>query len=208
MNLEHYLFFLVTTLMLILVPGPAAITVAAQGASHNSRNAFLCVFGVASADAVFFALSATGIASLIVASNVVFSIIKWFGVLYLLYLGLTAIFSRSGAIKINVTPGEVRPFKAFSQGAVVQLANPKALMYFSALLPQFIDPSEPMVGQILIMGISCFVADMTVYSLFSHMGKKLARQQMKSWAVNLINKIAGATLITTGIRMAALENTG
>ncbi len=54
MNIDSYLFFLVTTVMLIMVPGPAATTVATQGASHNSKNAFLCILGVASADALFF----------------------------------------------------------------------------------------------------------------------------------------------------------
>lgn len=78
MNLELYSIFLVTTVMLIFVPGPAAITVAAQGASHSSNKAFLGVLGVASADVAFFVLSATGIASLILASNLLFSIIKWF----------------------------------------------------------------------------------------------------------------------------------
>ena len=101
MDISIYLIFLVTTVMLILVPGPAAITVAAQGASHNSQRAFFGVLGVASADVLFFALSATGIASLILASNLMFSVIKWFGVAYLLYLGISALFSKSGVIKLS-----------------------------------------------------------------------------------------------------------
>ena len=76
MDIGLYSIFLVTTVMLILVPGPAAITVAAQGASNNSKKAFMGVMGVASADVIFFALSATGIASLILASNLLFSVIK------------------------------------------------------------------------------------------------------------------------------------
>jgi len=66
---------------------------------------------------------ATGIASLILASNLLFSVIKWFGVSYLLYLGITALFSKSGAIKINVKTKESSRKKLFSQGLVVQLAE-------------------------------------------------------------------------------------
>ena len=205
MDIGLYSIFLVTTVMLILVPGPAAITVAAQGASNNSKKAFMGVMGVASADVIFFALSATGIASLIIASNLLFSVIKWFGVSYLLYLGITALFSKSGAIKINVKTKESSRKKLFSQGLVVQLANPKALMYFSALLPQFIDPSEPILFQMVIMGASCLLADIVVYSLFSLLGEKLAKQQLKTWVVTAINKAAGITLVSTGIRMASLE---
>lgn len=207
MNIELYLFFLITTVMLILVPGPAAISVVGHGASQKSKNAWLCILGVASADALFFILSATGIASLVVASNLLFSIIKWLGVAYLIYLGISVLFSKSGAIKVNVEPASATPKKAFSQGLIIQLANPKALMYFSALLPQFIDPTKPIVFQMFLMGMTCFFADLLVYSMFSRMGAQLARKQIKSWLINLINKAAGITLITTAIKMSMLENT-
>jgi homoserine/homoserine lactone efflux protein len=205
MNIELYLFFLVTTLMLILVPGPAAITVARQGAANHSKLTFLAVLGVASADAIFFILSATGIASLIVASNVVFSIIKWVGVVYLVFLGMSAIFSKAGAIKIDVQKSQISPAKAFSQGLVIQLANPKALMYFSALLPQFIDPNEPIIFQMFLMGLTCFLADLLVYSVFGRMGAQLAKKQVKPWIVSFINKAAGITLIAVGVKMVTLE---
>ena len=207
MSIELYLFFLVTTVTLILVPGPSAITVATQGASHNSKNALLCILGVASADTLFFLLSATGIASLIVTSNLLFSVIKWFGVAYLLYLGFSAMFSKAGAFKIVSPVTKSHTKKAFSQGLIVQLANPKALMYFSALLPQFIDPNKPLIFQMFIMGITCIFADILVYSMFSRMGAQLAKHPVKAWVMNIINKAAGITLITTGIKMAAIENT-
>ncbi|MGH1429715.1 MAG: LysE family translocator [Neptuniibacter sp.] len=205
MDTTLYSIFLVTTIMLILVPGPTAITVAAQGASHNSQLAFFGVLGVASADVLFFALSATGIASLILTSSLMFSIIKWVGVAYLLYLGISALFSKSGVIKLQAEKSKRGKKKLFSQGLVVQLANPKALMYFTALLPQFIDPSKPVLFQMLLMGISCLLADIIVYSAFSRLGERIARQQLKSWVTTLLNKAAGLTLISTGIRMASLE---
>ncbi len=206
MDIELYLLFLVTTIMLILVPGPSAITVATQGASHNEKNAFLCILGVAGADVLFFLLSATGIASLIVASNFLFSIIKWSGVIYLIYLGTFAIFSKVGTINIDVPITKTNPAKAFSQGLIIQLANPKALMYFSALLPQFIDPNKPIVFQMFLMGLTCFLADLLVYSMYSRIGSHLAKKQIKSWVISIINKTAGIALITTGIKMATLEN--
>lgn len=205
MDIGLYTIFLVTTVMLILVPGPAAIAVATQGASHGSGKAFLGVVGIASADVIFFVLSATGVASLILASSLLFSIVKWFGIAYLLYLGFMALFSKSGAIKANENSKKESSMALFSKGLLVQLANPKALLYFSALLPQFIDPGKPILFQILLMGTSCLLADLLVYSLFSHIGGQLAKQSMKSWSVKLINKAAGITLIATGVRMLTLE---
>jgi homoserine/homoserine lactone efflux protein len=205
MDLGLYSIFLVTTVMLIMAPGPSAITVAGQGASHSVKKAFLGVLGIATADVIFFSLSATGIASLILASNLLFSVIKWFGVAYLLYLGITAFFSKSGAIRINAKAEKTSLSKLFYKGLVVQLANPKALMYFSALLPQFIDPKEPILFQLFLMGSTCFIADILVYSLFSLMGDRLAKQKIKSWVVNAINKTAGVILISTAVRMASSE---
>jgi len=191
--------------MLILVPGPAAITVATQGAGHSAGRAFLGVLGVATADVIFFALSATGIASLIVASHLLFSVIKWVGVAYLFYLGLSLFFSQSGAVRVERREIPVKAYRLFSQGLVVQLANPKALLYFSALLPQFIDPGRPILLQVVLMGTSCLIADLIVYSLFSHLGARIAKQKLKAWVSGLINKAAGATLLFTGVKIASLQ---
>ena len=201
MDIELYSFFFITTVMLILVPGPAAITVAKQAVSYNSKLSFLVVFGVASADTLFFILSATGIASLLLASTLVFSIIKWLGVVYLLFLGMSAIFSKAGAINIDSKVTSARPDKAFLQGLLVQLANPKALMYFAALLPQFINKNEPLLLQIFIMGMTCFLADLFVYSMFARMASKFSSNQMRPAVVKFVNKLAGLALIATAVRM-------
>ncbi|KUJ75148.1 threonine transporter RhtB [Thiomicrospira sp. XS5] len=206
MSIEHYSIFFITTFLLILVPGPSAMTVASQGASLQSKKAFLGVLGIATADLLFFALSATGISALIVASSLMFTIIKWLGVAFLVYLGLTVLFSKGSAIQFSPKKTDHHALKLFSQGLVIQLANPKALMYFTALLPQFINPNEPLFMQLLLIGLTFFFADTFVYSLYSFMGAHMARRKLKSWVIQLVNKAAGLTLIYTGIKMAMLEN--
>lgn len=206
MSFELYSLFFITTVLLIMVPGPSAMVASSQGASQQSSKALLGILGIASADVIFFALSATGIATLILASSLLFNLIKWMGVIFLLYLGLTVLFSKTSAIRLNSAQTNSHPVKLFSQGLVVQFANPKALMYFSALLPQFINPNEPLLSQILIMGLTCFIADILVYSLYAFLGAHLAKQQLKAWVTNLINKVAGTALIYTGIKMALIEN--
>ncbi|WP_319379797.1 LysE family translocator [Thiomicrorhabdus sp.] len=206
MNIEYYSIFLITTLLLVMVPGPSAMVVSAQGASLQSKKAFFGVLGIATADIAFFALSATGIATLIIASSTLFAVIKWLGVLFLLYLGLSVLFSKTPAIRFDGGKTDGRIIRLFSRGLIIQFANPKALMYFSALLPQFIDPHEPLMQQILIMGFSLFLADLLVYSAYALMGAYLAKRQLNGRAVNLINKTAGSALIYTGVKMALLEN--
>lgn len=205
MNFELYSLFFVTTVLLIMVPGPSAMVAASQGGALQSKRAALGVLGIASGDAVFFALSATGIATLILASSTLFLVIKWLGVAFLVYLGLMALFAKGSSLRLGGLKTSNQPKKLFVQGLAIQMSNPKALMYFSALLPQFIDPNEPIFTQLMLMGATVFIADLLVYSGYAYLGAHLARQPLKSWVVHLVNKTAGLALLYTGIKMAMMD---
>ena len=203
MSLEVYIVFLLATIVVVFSPGPAAITVASQGASNGAKKSLFGVFGVASANVVYFFLSATGIASLIIASNTLFAIIKWIGVLYLLYLGFNALLSKNSVIKVDAKFSQAKLKKLFLQGFIVELANPKALLYFSALIPQFLDVDQSIYEQLLIMGITCFVIDCIAYGLYGFFGDRISKGAIKTWMVNLINKATGGFFIFIGLRMAS-----
>ncbi|GAC24364.1 hypothetical protein GMES_2068 [Paraglaciecola mesophila KMM 241] len=207
MDIHAYFIFLTTTIIVCMSPGPAVITIASQGARHSAKKAIFGVTGVASANVVYFLLSATGIASLLVASNFVFSIIKWVGVAYLVYLGLNAILSKSGGLRINKSASSnAKGIALFSQGFIVELANPKALLYFLALLPQFIDVEKPILLQLFIMGASCLVVDLLSYTMYAYIGQKLSSGSVKASVVNMINKSAGGFLLFAGIKMASVSS--
>ncbi len=207
MDIHAYFIFLTTTIIVCMSPGPAVITIASQGARHGAKKAIFGVTGVASANVVYFLLSATGIASLLVASNFVFSIIKWVGVAYLVYLGLNAILSKSGGLRVNQSvSSNAKGIALFSQGLIVELANPKALLYFLALLPQFIDIEKPILLQLFIMGVSCLVVDLLSYTMYAYIGQKLSSDSVKASVVNMINKSAGGFLLFAGIKMASVSS--
>jgi len=205
MAFETYLIFLLTTAVVIFTPGAAAISVASQGAANGGRRALAGVAGIASANVIYFALSATGIASLIIASNLMFQIIKWVGVAYLVWLGCHAIFSASGPIQVAKSKASSSLGRLFSQGFVIEFANPKALMYFAAILPQFLDPASPILPQILIMGFTTLFIDLTSYTAYAYLGDRIARGGLKNWIVTLINKTAGGALLFAGFRMASVS---
>ncbi len=205
MTLETYLIFLITTIIIVFTPGAAAITIAAQGAATGGRRALAGAAGIASANVVYFALSATGIASLVVASHTAFMIIKWIGVAYLIWLGLNAIFSRSGTIQIDGTRRIASMRKLFGQGFIVEIANPKALLYFVAILPQFIDTGRPILVQIVMMGATTLLIDLISYSSYAFLGGLLRRGGLKSWATAIFNKTAGAALLFAAFRMMGVS---
>lgn len=205
MAYDLYLVFLLTTAVVVFSPGVAAITAASQGATNGRRRALAGVFGIAFANVIYFVLSATGIASLIIASNAVFSVIKWIGVAYLVYLGMTALLSNSGGINVRVDRKQSRLRALFAQGFIVEFANPKALLYFAAILPPFLDTARPILPQILIMGGTTFFIDLTSYSTYALLGDRMTRGGLKDWVVNLINKTAGGALLYAGFRMTRVS---
>ncbi|MEM7663046.1 MAG: LysE family translocator [Pseudomonadota bacterium] len=201
MDMQTFLIFTMTTFVVVFSPGPAAITAAAQGAGNGTWRAMLGVLGIAFANAVYFALSATGIASLIVASNLLFSIIKWVGVAYLLYLGVTAITSRGGGLIVAKGEAGNGP-SLFLKGFAVEFANPKALLYFAAILPQFLDTSRAVLPQILIMGGVTLLIDLLVYGVYARFGQAIASSGVKTSVIRWINRTAGSALLFAAFKMS------
>ena len=201
MEFQTFLVFAIATFVIVISPGPAAITVAAQGAGNGTLRAIFGVFGIAAANVVYFTLSALGIASLIIASDILFSIIKWAGVAYLIYLGGHALFSKAGALKVK-TGAKARGSILFAKAFMVEFANPKALLYFAAILPQFINTSAPILPQILIMGGVTLIIDLVVYTVYAYFGHRLATSSAKGWLIKGVNKAAGTALIFAAFKMA------
>lgn len=203
---ETLMLFIVTTFVVVLSLGPAAIAVTAESASNGFNRSFLVILGIAIANVVFFVLSATGIAALLITSHTLFSIIKWVGVAYLLYLGFSAMFNHAGPLSINPSSNKNGSgYKVFLKGFVLELSNPKALLYFSALLPQFIDISHPIMTQLALLCVITLILDLFCYSLYGYLGFKSISVGIKPSIIKFINRSAGTMLIFAGIKMASLE---
>jgi len=205
-SLETLIIFFMTTLVVVLSPGPAALAVTAEAASNGFKKSTLVILGIASANVVFFILSATGIITLIITSQTLFNLIKWIGVAYLLYLGFTAVFSQSGPLSIQTSKNKPsKTYKIFMRGFVLEISNPKALLYFSALLPQFVDINAPVVPQLIILCLITMILDLVCYSLYGYLGFKSRGKFIKPIIIKLINRSAGAMLIFAGLKMATVE---
>ncbi|MEM6638581.1 MAG: LysE family translocator [Pseudomonadota bacterium] len=195
-----FLLFVITTFVVVCSPGPAAISVTSQGAANGYWRAAAGIAGVASANVVYFVLSATGVASLIIASDGLFTLIKWLGVVYLVYLGAGALVGSSGGLSIE--PGREAGVRAlFTKGFIVEFANPKALLYFAAILPQFLDPSQPVLTQLLIMGATTLALDVAIYSVYAFLGQSIARRGIRGGLMRLLNRAAGSALLFAAFKM-------
>lgn len=151
MDFHTWLIYLLAAIGLSLSPGPNGLLALTHGALHGRRKALFTISGGAIGFVVVIALSMFGIGALLQASLVWLTVLKWLGGAYLVWLGIQV--WRSPPIGLQATAvAEPRAgWSMFQQGALSALTNPKALLFFAAFLPQFIDPQRSLVAQFFVM---------------------------------------------------------
>lgn len=203
MTFESFTVFLFTTMIIVLSPGPAVLIVVSTAVSNSLKQAIWVILGIAVADMTYLLMSAMGIVALILASDVLFTAIKWVGVAYLTYLGLRVLFSANDLTRVKTKQEMNEKFlHLFVRGYVLEISNPKALLYFSALLPQFINVSEPMIKQLLILGGAVFVLDIICYSLYAYLGSSTSVVTFSDKSKLLLKRCSGGLLVLAGMKMA------
>lgn len=171
MPLELWLAYVATSAVVLAIPGPTILLVLSYSIAHGRQAALPLVAGVAIGDSVAITLSLIGLGTLLAASAFWFTVIKWIGGLYLIYLGILLL--RSGNKSLTMQAGEARessPRKLFGNAFIVTALNPKSIVFFIALLPQFISAAHPAVPQLWILGITFVVLatiGATSYALFA-----------------------------------------
>ena len=143
--------FVVASVALLLVPGPAVLYVVAQSAEHGRRAGLASVTGIHVGTVVHIVAATVGLSALIVASATAFTTVKLVGAGYLVYVGLRKLFERDIPLRVREEGTERR---LFAQGVVVNVLNPKTALFFLAFLPQFVDPSRGATwSQVLVLGV-------------------------------------------------------
>jgi len=202
MSLESWIAFCVTEAVLCFTPGPAVLLIVSVALGRGLRPSLGAGLGIVTANTLYFALSATGVAAALVASRALFLMLKWGGAAYLIWLGLRMLLSRRS------TEPNARPVilaRTFLRGFVVQGANPKALVFFVALLPQFIDPAGSVGTQMLVLGASSVVIELLALTLYS-LGAVRARAVAGARVAGLLERIGGGLLVAAGAKLVAARS--
>ena len=140
--------FVIATTVLMLTPGPNVAVIAATGAAHGRKAALAVVAGATLAQGLQIALVVGGLAAILTAFGWLLAGVKWAGVAYLAWLGISAVFSCASETKAQAVSSR----KLFTTGAVTALANPKTLVFHAAFLPLFVDPASPAAPQLILLG--------------------------------------------------------
>lgn len=198
MNFELFAAFVVISTLLILSPGPIVTLVVATGATQGIRAALATVAGTALGNGLLIASVALGLSWVLANSAVLFEILRWAGAAYLVWLGVQA--WRAGNVGGGApeTPHRVH----FTRGFWVALFNPKTIAFFTAFLPQFVDPTLPAEFQLFVMS-AFFVAAASLLDAGWGVAAGLGRGWfMAPSRAKLLSRISGAVLIGGGLWLA------
>ena len=145
--------FSITALLFVLFPGPAMLFLVARGVAGGPRVGALSAVGVETANAVYVVATALGLTAVLAASTTAFTIVRYAGAAYLIYLGVRTLRERGNPQAPALTAGPLTPWTSWRQGFLVGIGNPKAALFFLAFFPQFIHPEAgPAYVQVLVLG--------------------------------------------------------
>jgi homoserine/homoserine lactone efflux protein len=200
MTANGLLLFALTEVLLAFSPGPAVFLVVSEGMRGGFRTAARAAAGILTGNAIYFAASAAGLGALLLASHRVFMVIEWLGAGYLAAIGLKMMLLPAEPVTVEEgleSPPGLRPYR---NGILTQLANPKAIIFFTALLPQFIDPRSAMAPQFLILGVISIGLELPVllfYGFAADRGRARLGRHAKT-----VERLAGACLVLAAVRLA------
>jgi RhtB (resistance to homoserine/threonine) family protein len=204
----HLLVFIGVAAIVIVIPGPDTAVVTKNVLVHGRRVALGTSLGVSAGLSVWTLAAAVGIASVVRASEVAFTVLKLIGALYLIWLGVQALRAAHDAAGAEpALRGGARPaigaLGGFRQGLFSDLANPKIGIFFTSLLPQFVDPGRPVLLPFLALG-GVFVL-MTVLWLCAYclVAARAAETLQRPRVRAMLDRVTGIVLIAIGLRLAA-----
>ena len=167
-----YALFVAAALALLLVPGPAVIYVVARSVEGGRLTGLVSVLGVELGTLLHVVFAAAGLSAIVVSSAVAFSVVKWLGAAYLVWLGLRQILGRDGGDQEAPLSGSgENRLRVFSQSVLVQVLNPKVALFFLAFLPQFVDPSRGAAWtQVVVLGATLAFLGLFTDGLYALLG--------------------------------------
>ncbi|MDJ0939720.1 MAG: LysE family transporter [Woeseiaceae bacterium] len=198
MTIDLWLLYVGTVLVFMATPGPSHLLMLSVSLSNGFRRSLATASGDLTANAIQMLLAGLGLATVIAASRYGFAIIKWAGVLYLVWIGLRQIIAsyRRQVDSAGLAPASFR--ELWVRGFVTSAANPKAVVFFAALFPQFIDSGAPLAPQLLVLGATYIVIDGMFLATYGAGAGWLGRR-VRGRSRALIDRVAGAGMIGAAI---------
>lgn len=205
MALETWLAFFVACWLISLSPGAGAIASMSAGLQYGFRRGYWNALGLQLGLALQIAIVAAGVGALLAASALAFSLIKWFGVGYLVYLGYRQWRALPSDLEAEAERPLGRPLTLVLRGFLVNFGNPKAIVFMLAVLPQFLDPRAPLLGQYLVMGVTMIGVDLVVMAGYTGLAVRVLRLLRTPRQQRLMNRSFAALFVGAAALLATVR---
>jgi threonine/homoserine/homoserine lactone efflux protein len=199
MSIELWLAFVAASAVLLIIPGPTILTVISYSVAQGRRANLPLVAAVALGDSTALVVSLLGLGALLASSAFWFTLIKWAGGLYLLFLGIKLLRAGVSPAESTAPPASASRWKLFANTYLVTALNPKGIVFFVAFLPQFLSPAAPVAPQLWMLAVTFVVMatlNATLYAVFAGSARRLLASPRAQRRFNLSG---GSLLSAAGV---------
>lgn len=210
MTLQTWLLYFAAVCVLVATPGPAVLMSMSNAVRFGVRSALVSALGSITAVCIVMTVCAIGLGAALATSEKIFGAIKWFGVVYLVWLGFKMFRSRESGFG-DGTDGAAMPTPAKSftglylQGFLVGASNPKALLFFTAFFPQFLNPAQPQLPQFLILGATFICCELFGLMTYANFAARIAPWWRAPGRARRFNQVTGAAFVGAGALLATVH---
>ncbi len=204
MSLSIWLTFFVASWLISFSPGAGAISCMSVGMREGYSRALWNIAGLELGIALLIAIVAAGLGAVLAASAVAFAAVKWFGVAYLVFLGVQQWRAMLEPISLDATSGRT-PRQLVLQGFLINASNPKAIVFMLAVLPQFIDPHARQWPQYTTMIATLIGTDLVAMSVYALLAAKVLATLREPHHLQWMNRIFGSLFVGAGVLLATFK---
>lgn len=202
MLITNYTLFLSLTFVVSASPGPVMLSCMANGGRVGLRKAVVGMFGACTGNLCLVALSTLGLGLIVSQNELLFNLIKWIGAAYLVFMGIQIMRTPLQQNNVHIATGSTSTAAIWRASFFIALSNPKGLIYFAALYPQFISYQQPIAAQVLILTITFLITDFFWMLVYAIAGNRIMHWLTTPKHQTLFNIGSGLILIAVGIFMA------
>ena len=206
MSFNFVLLFSMTVFVASIIPGPSMLLALTHGMQYGAKRTIASAMGNVTVTLIQASVSIAGLGTILIASETTFQLIKWAGAAYLIYMGIRMLCSSN----MSLSPNELNHTnkwnsikRMYLQAAFVTAGNPKAIVFFTAVFPQFIDPNAAYLFQSCILISICAFIAFNCFMIYAIGGQKIVSLFSKATIGKYVKRVIGVTFIGVGIGLAA-----
>ncbi|MCJ8311469.1 MAG: LysE family translocator [Saccharospirillaceae bacterium] len=209
MIIEVWIYYVIAILVLTASPGPSVFLCITKSVTEGFSASIYTALGSLTAIVGILTLSFTGLGLVIASSEFAFNLIKWAGAAYLIYLGVKALLSKNNSFSIKDSTNSNNPnnLSNFLSGFIVGASNPKAIIFFTALFPQFINPLQPLLFQYLIFVSTFATLELLWLLTYAYLGLRSRLWLSTKGRAQVFNKLTGGIFISAGLLLSSSTKT-